>query len=327
MTVRAQSIFILSALLLLIHSFAAADGPQPSSKFAEINGLRLQYLDWGGQGEVLLFIPGGCDTPYVFGDIAPAFIDRFRVLGLTARGCGASDRPNTGYDMETQLSDLVGFLDVLNIQAATLAGHSMGGGRITQFARRYPLRVKKLIYFDTLFRYVAPALEETIDAAIERSVGGKSMDSIDLWRRTAKKWELGAWSFALEQNMKEIVMVLPDGGLQYRHPSPPNWLKDVTADMKAGLYFDTRISHPALMIFAMDTDRDRAKQFDQGTIRKLQPLIDQTEQKRREEIEAFRANGAHVKIVEMRHTAHYCFVHKPDVIVKLMSSFLSTSAK
>ena len=135
-------------------------------------------MDWGGRGDALLFVPGGCDTPYVFGDVAPAFVDRFRVLGLTPRGCGASHRPDTGYDMETQISDLVGFLDALSIQTATLASHSMGGGRITQFARRYPQRVNRLIYFDTVFRYVAPRLEEIIDEPIERSVGGKNMDSI-----------------------------------------------------------------------------------------------------------------------------------------------------
>jgi non-heme chloroperoxidase len=302
-------------------------GPLPISKFVEVKGVRLQYLDWGGRGGVLLFIPGGCDTPYVFGDLAPAFVDRFRVFGLTARGCGASDRPDTGYDMETQISDLVRFMDALNIQTATLASHSMGGGWITQFARRHPQRVNKLIYFDTVYRYVAPRLEEIIGAAIERSVGGKSMDSVQLWKRTSKKWELGAWSPSMEQNLKEIVKILPDGRLQYRYPSPSGWRKEVTSDMEAGLCFDTRISHPALMILAMDTDRDRAKQFDRATFQELQPLIRQTEQKRREEIEAFRANGPHVRIVEMRHTAHYCFVQKPNAVTRLMNSFLSKAAK
>ena len=149
------------------------------------------------------------------------------------------------------------------------------------------------------------------------------MDSIRLRKSTFKKWELGAWSPSMEQNMREIVMIMPDGRLQHRYPSPPGWRKAVTADMEAGIYNDTRISHPALMIFAMDTDRDRAKQLDRATLRDLQPLIEQTERKRREEIEAFRANGPHVRIVEMRHTAHYCFVHKPGAVIQLMRSFLS----
>ena len=127
----------------------------------------------------------------------------------------------------------------------------------------------------------------------------------------------------MKQNVKEIVTVLPDARLQYRYPSPSRWSKEVTSDMEAGLYFDTRISHPALMIFAMDTDRDRAKQFDRATLRELQPLIEQTEKKRREEIEAFRANGSNVRIVEMRHTAHYCFVPRPKTVIQLMNPFLS----
>jgi len=131
----------------------------------------------------------------------------------------------------------------------------------------------------------------------------------------------------MKQNVKEIVTVLPDARLQYRYPSPSRWSKEVTSDMEAGLYFDTRISHPALMIFAMDTDRDRAKQFDRATFRELQPLIEQTEMKRQEEIDAFQANGSHVRIVEMRHTAHYCFVHKPKIVIQLMKSFLLQTIK
>jgi len=121
---------------------------------------RLQYGNWGGSGEPLVFIPGGSDTAFVFGDVADSLAERFRVVGLTARGCGASDRPVNGYDMDHQVGGFRGFIDALDIERATLIGHSRGGGKITQFARRYPDRVYRLVYLDTVFRYVAPGLEE-----------------------------------------------------------------------------------------------------------------------------------------------------------------------
>jgi hypothetical protein len=73
------------------------------SHFVSIGGLRLQYVDWGGTGKTLIFIPGGCDTAFAFGDVASRLALHFRVLGLTPRGCDASDRPATGYDMAHQI--------------------------------------------------------------------------------------------------------------------------------------------------------------------------------------------------------------------------------
>jgi pimeloyl-ACP methyl ester carboxylesterase len=286
------------------------------SRFAQVGNLRLQYTDWGGRGEVLLFIPGGCDTAFVFGDIAPKLAGRFRVLGLTPRGCGASERPDSGYGMTSQVSDILGFLDALGIERATLIGHSSGGGKITKFAQSNPERVGRLIYLDTVYRYVAPGLEEKMDAAIAKATTDTPPDSLERRKRRFRMWELGAWSAAIEQHFEETFKAGPARNL---------W-QEVNRDMEAGVYFDTRIAHPALMIFAMDTDRDRARQLGPEVARELKPLIDATERERRREIRSFRANGKHVRIVEMRHTAHYCFVERPDAVVRAMEAFLSPAA-
>ncbi len=40
-------------------------------------------------------------TAYEFDHLAPRFADCFRVLGLTRRGAGESDKPESGYDTGT----------------------------------------------------------------------------------------------------------------------------------------------------------------------------------------------------------------------------------
>jgi pimeloyl-ACP methyl ester carboxylesterase len=227
--------------------------------------------------------------------------------------------------MGHQIEDILGFMNALGLQQATLIGHSSGGGKITQFAQRHPERVHRLIYLDTVFRYVAPGLEEKVDAEIAKAIGGRPMDSAEKWKRSARMWELGARSPAMDRNFDESFSVEPNGHLRQRHATPRDWLKDVNGDMQAGLYFDTRIAHPALMIFAMDTDRDRARQFDNRARRELRPLIEATEEHRRDEIRSFRSNGGHVRVVEMRHTAHYCFVQRPAAVTRLIVSFLMTA--
>ena len=107
---------------------------------------------------------------------------------------------------------------------------------------------------------------------------------------------------------------------------PVNWRKDFAPDMKAGTYVQTRIIHPALMIFAMDTDGDRIRNFPAALKRALTPLVEDTQRRRKQEIAAFAANGRHVRIVRLRHTGHYCFVHRTDRVVRLMEDFLAVPA-
>jgi pimeloyl-ACP methyl ester carboxylesterase len=65
------------------------------SDFVNVNGIRLHYLDWGGSGDVLLFLAGmGCNA-HIFDHFAPRFTDKFHVIALTRRGQIRS--PETGY--------------------------------------------------------------------------------------------------------------------------------------------------------------------------------------------------------------------------------------
>jgi hypothetical protein len=43
---------------------------KPVSRFVAVNGARLEYLDWGGDGASLVFLAGLGGTAYVFNDLA-----------------------------------------------------------------------------------------------------------------------------------------------------------------------------------------------------------------------------------------------------------------
>ena len=119
--------------------------------FITVNGVKLHYLDWGGNGESVLFLHGMGDTAHRYDDFAPKFTNQFRVLGLTRRGHGESEIPETGYDTATLVEDIRQFLDALKIQRVVLAGHSFAGDELTRFAVVHPDRVIKLIYFDSAY--------------------------------------------------------------------------------------------------------------------------------------------------------------------------------
>jgi pimeloyl-ACP methyl ester carboxylesterase len=135
-------------------SVQASSAASPKQAFVVVNGVRLHYVDWGGNGEPLLFLTGlGAQLEEQFGVLAPQFTDRFRVLGLTRRGQAPSDAPATGNDVDTLTTDLVGFLDAMNIRRVNLAGHSFAGAEITRLAGRHGERVSRLVYLDAAVDY------------------------------------------------------------------------------------------------------------------------------------------------------------------------------
>jgi pimeloyl-ACP methyl ester carboxylesterase len=149
--------FACSALILLT-TLATASTAQPTPndhepkpRFATVNGVRLHYLDWGGTGEVLLFLTALGGTAGDFQSLAIKFTDRFRVLGLTRRGQGQSDKPEAGYDTSTLVEDIKAFLDAMNIKRASLIGYSLAGNEETEFAAVYPQRVVRLVYLDAAY--------------------------------------------------------------------------------------------------------------------------------------------------------------------------------
>jgi len=122
-----------------------------ATRFVIANGIKQQYADWGGKGETLLLLAGLGNDAYVFDSFASRFTDKFRVIGLTRRGFGGSDRPEGGYDTATRVEDVRAFLDVLKIRRVYLVGHSLAGDELTLFASKYPDRVLKLVYLDAAY--------------------------------------------------------------------------------------------------------------------------------------------------------------------------------
>jgi non-heme chloroperoxidase len=112
--------------------------------------VALEVLDWGGSGPALVFLAGFSNTGHVFDTFAPRFTGSFRVVTLTRRGLGTSDRPNPGpYDAATLAADVRTVLDALGIARANLVGYSFGGTEMSYFAAAYPERTDRIVYLES----------------------------------------------------------------------------------------------------------------------------------------------------------------------------------
>lgn len=322
---------LVLALALQILTIAAAlqspgVGASPRAGFVEVQGVRLQYLDWGGQGEPLVLVPARCETPFVFGDLAPLLLNQFRVLGMTARGCGGSGLASDGYSLDLQIRELIGFLDAMNIKRATFAGHSASGGKVVRLARQFPSRVTRIVTFDIIYTDVPEQFESKFHAAIPAQDKSPVQLSLETHRREFQAWELGTWSSALERDFQEQTEKPPDAALRYRR-LPEGWQEAFVEDVKQGRYYETAITHPAIFFVARDLDIGRLKQFSPDVQRELRPMAETIRKARTEQIARYQRNGSHVRVVWLEDASHYLFVDRAQEVAKQMSDFLVQTRK
>ncbi len=113
----------------------------------------LEVLDWGGNGEAIIFLTGLGNSAHVYQSFAPKFTNNYHVYGITRRGFGQSERTLTGFHVDTLVNDIVKVMDQLQLKKAILVGHSIAGDELSSFARLYPDRLMATIYLDAAYSH------------------------------------------------------------------------------------------------------------------------------------------------------------------------------
>jgi pimeloyl-ACP methyl ester carboxylesterase len=118
------------------------------SRFAEIDGVRVHYLEAGDAGApAVVLIHGFASSNFVWHDVLVPLADEgFRVVAPDLVGFGFSGKPRDGeYTFEAQARTVVRLMDALGIESATLVGSSYGGAVAAVCALDHAGRVRKLV--------------------------------------------------------------------------------------------------------------------------------------------------------------------------------------
>jgi pimeloyl-ACP methyl ester carboxylesterase len=185
--------------------------------FVESDKVKLHYIDWGGDGQVLVLLSGWGDTPYVFDSLAKQLSASFRIIGYSRRNHGKSISKIEKYDNESLVYDLKLLLDSLKIMRANLLGWSMGGNEITEFAALFPDRVNKLIYFEAGYDLSDGGFEKLVSNVPQSYLPDSSiMKSLDNYRKWYHRFWFGdvEWNDALESNLLASVEIRDDGSVE-----------------------------------------------------------------------------------------------------------------
>lgn len=227
--------------------------------------VSLQVRDWqppGSTGSVIVLLAGLGGNARYFDSLAPALAARSRVIAISRRGYGLSDKPlpvktaTQYYEVETLVADLKAVLDALGVQRAVLAGHSIAGNELTRFAGLHPERTQGLVYLDTTFDYTVEGDSEGETVPDNRLLheprptpdDGRSLQAaIAFFRRNSKNW----WP-ALEANLRDAIDIRTDGSVRLNTPDEVETAVDTAAHSFSPDYKAVRA--PSLVVTALPAD-------------------------------------------------------------------------
>lgn len=109
-------------------------------------GVTLDHAEQGDpSGAPMLLLHGLSDSWRSFEPVLPHLPESVRAFALTQRGHGDSSRPETGYRYHDFAADAAAFMDVLDLEAAVVVGHSLGSAIAQRFAIDHPECARGLV--------------------------------------------------------------------------------------------------------------------------------------------------------------------------------------
>lgn len=118
----------------------------PSSRYLEVDGLRLHYSE-EGSGPPLVLLHGVAASLHTWDGWAAELAQHYRLIRLDLPGCGLSDplRQRAHYTPEHTAGLFERIRQRLGLDRFHLAGNSLGGFFSWYYAAHYPERVDKLV--------------------------------------------------------------------------------------------------------------------------------------------------------------------------------------
>ena len=199
----------------------------PASKFTEVQGLRMHYLEWGDRANPdLLLVHGWTGFSGAWTAVAEGLQDRYHVIAPDHRGHGQSDKPITGYRLRDFVEDMLQLIANLGLRRPAFVGHSWGGNIGTILASDHPEAISSAFLEDPVYwkminafvtslpqglaRHNRPEAEIRADGQ-RRGLTAQQIDD-DVYRHhhfaphalTRLLTDNREWAFQCEQHMRRI---------------------------------------------------------------------------------------------------------------------------
>lgn len=190
---------------------------EPESRFVSIDGLRVHYLDFGGEARPqMVCIHARRQHAHLWGLTGLAFSDRYRVRSLDFRGHGDSQwDPQADYGLKAFEKELEVFVDALGIQKFVLVSLSMATRVALKYAAHHPERVSAMILGE-------PSIEATRQEGAKTGGAGwdarqEIFDSFEDFVQQARKERPYRKEWLVRFTLGNSLRQMPDGRWTWKY--------------------------------------------------------------------------------------------------------------
>jgi pimeloyl-ACP methyl ester carboxylesterase len=232
----------------------------------EANGVTLA-VDDQGSGDAVVLLHGFPELAFSWRHQIPALVDAgYRAIAFDQRGYGSSSKPESvgEYSLSHLVEDVVGLLDRLGIETATLVGHDWGSIVAWTTALVHPDRISRVVSLNVPYRGACvgfPTTQVLRDQLADR-FGYVLMfqeEGVveDLFDADPEAWLKGVYpvmaadkGFLADDEFSVFVDAFRAGGIT----GPVNWYRNIDHNAATFAEFlDAPILQPTLMM-AADSD-------------------------------------------------------------------------
>jgi pimeloyl-ACP methyl ester carboxylesterase len=291
--------------------------------------VRLEVLDWGGDGPPLVFMTGLGNTAHIFDNFAPRFVAHHHVYAITRRGFGISSKPipdSHNYDADRLGDDVVAVLDALKLDHPILAGHSIAGEELSSIGLRHPGRAAALIYMEAGHGYALYSPGGQVAFGTNLVTETRDIEAkLDYLKTVARDPKALPAAIAdvqtalpdLEADLKSMTEALAAGMGMLSAPPPDGTLSSrISEAILDGEHRYGHVDGPILAIYAVPPVGPP------NMPEAMEPVFERWGRYVAAQADAFAAANPQAHVVRLPHGNHYVFQSNPDDVEREMKGFM-----
>jgi len=257
------------------------------------NGITLHYYRTGnGTQPSMVLSHGYTDNGLCWTDLALAMEKKYDCIMYDLRGHGLSDATATGYDINDNVSDIVGLIRALKLSKPVIIGHSLGGSIAAIVAANYPDIPQKVVLIDPP-GLVKPLFEP-----------GEAMNR-------ARNWFVSDMNNLKKLSKEELIKVAAQ-----RHPA--------ISEAARGRWADSKMQMKPQIVDSVLTIPPLTPYLPKITVPTLILKADANDAVRKTEIDAASANP-NIKLVHIKGAGHLVHLERPEESLAVLNDFLADS--
>lgn len=155
------------------------------SRFLEVRGARMHYLD-EGSGHPVVMVHGNPTWSFYYRNLVRSLAGNFRCIVPDHVGCGLSDRPERhDLSLKGRIDDLQFLVNKLDLPSFDLVVHDWGGAIGMGLAVRVPERVRRIVILNSA-AFRSGRIPLRIAACRAPGIGRFAVQGMNLFLRSAR---------------------------------------------------------------------------------------------------------------------------------------------